>query len=64
MLSTATHKIELIIPRYLHVIQSRKINENTVGTYRRGGLRRGGDLPRGGYMSRPPPYMSRLENNE
>lgn len=61
ILSTATHKMELIIPRYLHVIQSKKLQNIDSDTYRRGGLRRGGDLPRGGNISLPPPYMSRLK---
>ena len=47
---------------YLHISQIN--NKICVGTYRRGGLRRGGDLPRGGNMSRPPPYMSRLEGHK
>lgn len=54
--------MELIYVRVflLHISQvtTKKIQ---FSTYRRGGLRRGGDLPRGGNISRPPPYMSRLK---
>lgn len=48
------------MPKY-NIISQNSQRRAAVPTHRRGGLRRGGDLPRGGNISRPPPYISRLQ---